>query len=68
MSGLISESLCLTACRKWLEKGSWIYLKSSWLSVVVQLTELVKLVLRLVEFFAKLVEVSSGESRWKGLK
>ena len=63
MSGLISESLCLTARRKWLEKGSWIYLKSSWLSVVVQLTELVKLVLRLVE-----LEVSSGESRWEGLK
>ena len=36
--------------------------------MVVQLTELVKLVLRLVEFFAKLVEVSSGESRWEGLK
>ena len=68
MSGLISESLCLTACRKWLEESSWIYLKSSWLSVIVQLTELVKLVLRLVEFFAKLVEVSSGESRWEGLK
>ena len=37
--------------------------KSSWLNLVFQLVEFVKLVLILVEFCAKLVEFSSSESR-----
>ena len=45
--------------------GCLICSKSSWLNLVFQLLEFVKLVLILLEFCAKLVKFSSSESRWR---
>ena len=48
--------------------SSWIYLEISWLSLLLQLIELIKLVLSLVQFYAKLVVSPDGRDlSWRNL-
>ena len=59
----IEERLGLAPCRIWLKIFLMVWSKSSWLSLVFKLIELVELVLRLVDFLCG-VGFASSWFRW----